>query len=88
MGALTRLAQRHLGQTVVLVAHGGVLDCFYRAANGVALEVPRSWTIGNATINRLLYSPEGLTMVGWADDGHLMATQGLDESTDGAVAPA
>lgn len=88
VGALTRLAHRHLGQTVVLVAHGGVLDCFYRAANGVALEVPRSWTIGNATINRLLYSPEGLTMVGWADDGHLMASRGLDESTDGAVAPA
>ena len=28
VGALTRLAQRHPGQTVVLVAHGGVLDCF------------------------------------------------------------
>lgn len=88
VGALTRLAQRHPGQTVVLVAHGGVLDCFYRAANGVDLSVPRSWTIGNATINRLLYSPDGLTMIGWADDGHLQAEQGLDESSDGAVAPA
>ncbi len=88
VGALTRLAQRHPGQTVVLVAHGGVLDCFYRAANGVDLSVPRSWTIGNATINRLLYSPDGLTMIGWADDGHLQAERGLDESSDGAVAPA
>lgn len=88
LGALTRLAQRHPGQTVVLVAHGGVLDCFYRAANGVDLSVPRSWTIGNATINRLLYSPDGLTMIGWADDGHLQAERGLDESSDGAVAPA
>ncbi len=88
LGALTRLAKRHPGQTVVLVAHGGVLDCFYRAANGVDLSVPRSWTIGNATINRLLYSPDGLTMIGWADDGHLQAERGLDESSDGAVAPA
>ena len=88
LGALTRLAQRHPGQTVVLVAHGGVLDCFYRAANGVDLSVPRSWTIGNATINRLLYSPDSLTMIGWADDGHLQAERGLDESSDGAVAPA
>ena len=88
VGALARLAQRHPGQTVVLVAHGGVLDCFYRAANGVDLSVPRSWTIGNATINRLLYSPGGLTMIGWADDGHLLAERGLDESSDGAVAPA
>ncbi|MCH8180477.1 MAG: histidine phosphatase family protein [Proteobacteria bacterium] len=88
LAALRRLAQQHLGQTVVLVAHGGVLDCFYRAANGVALEVPRSWTIGNATINRLLYSPDGLTMVGWSDDGHLADAPALDESSDGAVAPA
>lgn len=88
VGALTRLARRHPGQTVVLVAHGGVLDCFYRAANGVDLSVPRSWTIGNATINRMLYSPDSLTMIGWADDAHLQAERGLDESSDGAVAPA
>ncbi len=89
VGQLTRLAQRHLGQTIVVVAHGGVLDCFYRAANGIELTAPRSWTIGNATINRLLYSPDGLTMVGWADDGHLAASGGaLDESSDGALAPA
>lgn len=89
VGQLTRLAQRHLGQTIVVVAHGGVLDCFYRAANGIELTAPRSWTIGNATINRLLYSPDGLTMIGWADDGHLVAHGGaLDESSDGALAPA
>ncbi len=88
VGHLTRLAQRHLGQTIVVVAHGGVLDCFYRAANGIELTAPRSWTIGNATINRLLYSPDGLTMVGWADDGHLAASGALDESSDGALAPA
>ena len=51
VGTLVRLAQRHLGQTIVVVAHGGVLDCFYRAANGIDLTAPRSWTIGNATIN-------------------------------------
>lgn len=88
VSALVRVAQRHPGQTVVVVAHGGVLDCFYRAANGVDLSAPRSWTIGNATINRLLHTPQGLTMVGWADDQHLDASGGLDETTDGAVAPA
>ena len=88
VGALLHLAQRHLGQTVVIVAHGGVLDCFYRAANGIDLSAPRAWTIGNATLNRLLYSPDGLTMVGWADDGHLAGAAGLDESSDGALAPA
>jgi probable phosphoglycerate mutase len=86
VGALTRLASRHLGQTIVVVAHGGVLDCFYRAANHVAIEVPRSWKITNASINRLLYSPEGFSMVAWADNSHLEAALGLDEATDGVVA--
>ena len=70
------------------MAHGGVLDCFYRAANGLDLSVPRSWRIGNASVNRLLYSPQGFTMLSWADDRHLQADDGLDEATDGAVAPA
>lgn len=89
LGTLTTLARRHPGQTVLVVAHGGVLDCFYRAANGLALDVPRSWTIGNAALNRLLYTPEGYTLLGWADDRHLEAgPSALDESSDGAVAPA
>jgi len=84
--ALTVLAQRHPGQTIAVVAHGGVLDCFYRAANRVPIELPRSWQIGNASINRLLYSPEGFAMLSWADSRHLDDTAGLDEATDGARA--
>ncbi len=69
--AAERLAQRHPGQTVVLVAHGGVLDCLYRAATRVALDAPRTWQLGNASINRLLRSEQGLVLVGWNDAGHL-----------------
>ncbi len=65
------LAGRHLGQTIAIVAHGGVLDCLYRAAVGVALAAPRSWMIGNATINRLLFNGQRLSLVGWSDEGHL-----------------
>jgi 2,3-bisphosphoglycerate-dependent phosphoglycerate mutase len=69
----TRHAAAHPGQTVVLVAHGGVLDCLYRAATGLDLQAPRTWQLGNASINRLLYTGERFTLVGWADDGHLAA---------------
>lgn len=82
----TRLAQRHPGQTVALVAHGGVLDCFYRAANHVPLQAPRTWTVGNASINRLLYSPEGFSLLNWADTRHLDDDIVLDETSDGDVA--
>lgn len=71
VGRITALAARHPGAVVAMVAHGGVLDCLYRAATRVDLRAPRSWQLGNASINRLLHTPQGLTLVGWADTGHL-----------------
>ncbi len=71
VAAVRRAAAAHPGDSIAVVAHGGVLDCLYRAATGVALDAPRSWQLGNATINRLLVTPEGFNLVGWNDDGHL-----------------
>lgn len=71
LAAAQRAAAAHVGQAIALVAHGGVLDCLYRAATRVALDAPRSWQLSNATINRLLSTPDGFTLVGWNDDRHL-----------------
>jgi probable phosphoglycerate mutase len=79
--AATRLAKAHLGQTIALVAHGGVMDCLYRAATRIDLQAPRSWQLGNASINRLLYTPEGFSLIGWSDTQHLEAGS-LDETAD------
>lgn len=68
----TALAERHRGQAILLVAHGGVLDCLYRAAARAALDAPRSWVLANAAINRLLFSDAGFALVGWNDDRHLV----------------
>lgn len=70
--AAAAIAARHPGEVVALVAHGGVLDCLYRAATGVALQAPRTWQLGNASINRLLWNGEGFALVGWNDDAHLL----------------
>ena len=75
-----RLAAQHTGGLVVLVAHGGVLDVLYRLATGQELQAPRTWQLANAAINRLLWTPEGLTLVGWADTQHL-DTATRDETT-------
>ena len=76
VAAAERFAAAHAGQTIALVAHGGVLDCWYRAAVRLDLQAPRTWQIGNATVSRLLWSPGGFSLVGWNDDAHLAA---LDE---------
>ncbi len=73
------LASQHLGEHIVLVAHGGVMDALYRLATQLDLAAPRTWALGNAAINRLLWTPEGLTLVGWADDYHLDDDAFVDE---------
>jgi len=65
------LAARHPADQVVLVAHGGVMDVLYRAATGQELQAPRTWHLGNAAINRLLWTPQGFSLVGWGDTAHL-----------------
>ena len=77
--AVHDLAAAHEGQAVAMVAHGGVLDCLYRAATGQALNAPRTWVMANAGINRLLRAGEVLTLVGWADVSHLEGEPSSDE---------
>lgn len=72
---LHELAAGHPGEQIVLVAHGGIMDQLYRAATGQDLQAPRTWQLGNTAVNRLLWTPQGLSLVGWADTSH------LDDST-------
>lgn len=72
VSAARALAERHAGEHIALVAHGGVLDCLYRAATGLTIQAPRSWPLGNATINRVLYADSGFSLIGWNDTSHLV----------------
>ncbi|TFY99073.1 histidine phosphatase family protein [Ramlibacter humi] len=65
------LASRHPGEQIVVVAHGGVLDALYRVATGQEVNSPRTWELPNGAINRLLWTPEGFTLVHWSDTQHL-----------------
>lgn len=67
------LCRRHPGQHIALVAHGGVLDGLYRAATRIDLQAPRSWLLGNASINRLLHTDQGFVLLMWGDTAHLDA---------------
>jgi 2,3-bisphosphoglycerate-dependent phosphoglycerate mutase len=68
---LSELASAHADQQIVVVTHGGVLDVLYRIATHQFDASPRTWTLGNTAINRLLWSSEGLHLVGWGDQRHL-----------------
>ena len=71
VAAVGAIAERHRGQHIAIVTHGGVLDALYRVATRIALDAPRSWQLDNAAINRLLHGEQGFTLVGWGDTQHL-----------------
>lgn len=88
--ALLDILQNHPGQQVLLVAHGGVLDCIYRMAQQIPLQQPRSWLLPNCALNILDAAPPtaDLKIRLWADLNHLKHTelQDIGDEVDGRVA--
>lgn len=78
LAAVRRIAAHHAGRKIVVVSHGGVLDCIYREAIGV----PHSDLIAvekrNAGINRLVCSGDRIDIIAWGDVAHL-SKPALDE---------
>ncbi|MTV38238.1 histidine phosphatase family protein [Duganella radicis] len=68
---LHAVAARHPGQTVAVVAHGGVLECAYRAARGIQLDSPRDFQVKNASINRFTVAGGRLVLDSWGEVDHL-----------------
>jgi probable phosphoglycerate mutase len=62
----------------VIVTHGGVLDCLYRAAHDLPMTSPRDFAILNAAINRLYWDGHKFRVLQWGDAAHIEA-DGLDE---------
>lgn len=78
VGCLLALAEQHAGKTIAVVAHGGVLECAYRAALGLLLDTPRDFPVLNASVNRFSAAGAALTLTSWGEVGHLAASA-LDE---------
>lgn len=70
-GIFTTLAQQHAGQTIAVFTHGGCLDIVYRLAHDVALSAPRSWSINNAVVNRLVFDGLRFRCEVWGQSDHL-----------------
>jgi probable phosphoglycerate mutase len=78
INGLKNIAKQHLGQTILVVAHGGVLDCVYRAAENIPLSEKRKIELLNTSLNRLKFDGEKFQIISWGDTSHL-AGDALDE---------
>jgi probable phosphoglycerate mutase len=68
---MNRLAQRHIGQSILLFAHGGVLDVIYRIATHRPLETTRDFPIPNAALNWLEIGNPDWQLIEWGVRKHL-----------------
>lgn len=78
IAAISTWAALYPGQTIAIVAHGGVLECAYREARRLALDGARDFAIKNASINRFAIDDGVFTLLDWGAVGHL-ALPALDE---------
>lgn len=79
--ALMQIAREHVGQHVVIVTHGGVLDVVHRLCSGNTLDAPRDFAIPNAALNRISIDDGQWTLLEWAAVDHLAQTR--DELPNG-----
>ncbi len=73
IAAISAIAARHTGQTVLVFTHGGVLEMLRRHALGIGLIAPRDFEIPNAAINWIEIGSDAWHVQAWAERGHLDA---------------
>ncbi|MBS1190758.1 MAG: histidine phosphatase family protein [Rhodocyclaceae bacterium] len=77
-GKLKALAAAHVGESIVVVVHGGVLDIINRFVRGTPLETPRDFLIPNTGLNWIVCDGGEWRIETWGDTAHLEA-DALDE---------
>lgn len=68
---LDNLAQKHEGETIVVVTHGGVVSGFFRYTLAIPLEAPRRFEFVNAGLNVFAREDDNWMLLTWGDISHL-----------------
>ena len=80
VGLINELLTTHVGQRLLLVTHGGVLDAAYRHATAMPLNALRNFPIYNASINVLRHRGGIWTVESWGDISHLPQVLAMDDT--------
>ncbi len=76
VGCVTELARAHPGQSICIVAHGGILDMLYRHTHGIDLRTPRVFSLYNAAYNCVEYGDGRFRLEVWGEIAHLDGLSG------------
>jgi 2,3-bisphosphoglycerate-dependent phosphoglycerate mutase len=71
IAVISRIADRHAGESILVFTHGGVLDMLQRFITGSELSTQRGFGIPNAGLNRIELVDGRWQIRAWADTAHL-----------------
>lgn len=75
---LKEIAERHLGEKIVVVTHGGVLSGLFRHTFSIPFTVPRRFEFTNASLNVFNYEDGNWFLQTWGDISHLGSVGTVD----------
>jgi probable phosphoglycerate mutase len=73
--AMERLTETFLGQRILVVTHGGIIDVVHRLIVGETLHEPRTFPIENCAMHWLSYAEARWQIDRWGDHDHLSETR-------------
>ena len=76
------LARKHVGERILVVAHGGVLVSLFKHTLNIPLNAPRRFLSLNSSINVFSYQNETWMLEVWGDLSHLQGKRSLDDSLE------
>jgi 2,3-bisphosphoglycerate-dependent phosphoglycerate mutase len=78
VACFNEIAEKHLGETIVVVTHGGVLSGFFRHTFSIPFDAPRRFEFTNAGLNIFNYEQGNWFMQTWGDVSHLNGVGTVD----------
>jgi 2,3-bisphosphoglycerate-dependent phosphoglycerate mutase len=75
---LNETALKHLGETIVVVTHGGVLSGLFRHTFSIPYDAPRRFEFTNAGLNVFNYEEGNWFLQTWGDISHLNGVGTVD----------
>lgn len=80
-GEINKIAEEYSGENILIIAHGGVLDCMMRMIFNIPLSSRRAFSIYNAAINTFSYSNKKWTLEQWGNTDHFNDVESMDEQS-------
>lgn len=71
LSCLEEIGQRHAGESIVVVTHGGVLGGLFRHTLCIPFESPRRFESTNGSLNIFVYEKPHWVLQTWGDISHL-----------------